>query len=172
MTQIFNQNVDKFVNKFDQQKKAANEYVSEVCERHLKERLSDYQRVMNSFEKFFSQEDLTKTIERKAEISLVTKLDEIKVNHSELQETVLLIQNLNDRVKHLATLQYEFSDALSLIRSTVGQFDPQDKQNILSKFDNLHQNSKIVSAWINEVQLDQHRSKISMEKVNKKQSAP
>ena len=51
-------------------------------------------------------------IDEKAEKIRVQKLDENKASREELSKTNHLIENLNERMKHLANVQHEFAGTL------------------------------------------------------------
>jgi len=70
----------------------------------LKTKFIRYEKVYTNFAKFFDNDDLILRLDRKADIVTFDRLDALKANRLELHETKALIDNLNDRVKHLSII--------------------------------------------------------------------
>ena len=51
----------------------------------------NYERVLNQFSKFFDQEELSKIIERKADVSLVQNVQDIKANKTDVEGCLKLV---------------------------------------------------------------------------------
>ena len=66
--------------------------------------MSNYERVLNQFSKFFDQEELAKIIERKADVSLVQNVQDIKANKSDVEGCLKLVETVHERIKHMSIL--------------------------------------------------------------------
>lgn len=77
----------------------------------------------------------------------------VKANKDDVEGTKELIESLNERVKHLATLQVEVAGAMNPVKESIGVFDDETKKQMLSKIDNIQRQSKIVNTWINDTEL-------------------
>ena len=60
---------------------------------------------------------------RKADMTVLNRLNEIKANRHELVKTNDVIDNLNERVKHMSVLQNELAEMLVPVRDSIGHFD-------------------------------------------------
>ena len=74
------------------------------CQDFLKTRFTKYQKVAQSFEKFFDQNNLDLVIERKADIYQLQELGSQKADKDDVEATNTRISNLNDKVKHLSII--------------------------------------------------------------------
>lgn len=74
--------------------------------------MSNYERVLNQFSKFFDQEELAKIIERKADVSLVQNVQDIKANKSDVEGCLKLVETVHERIKHMSILQVEMARSL------------------------------------------------------------
>ena len=88
-----------------------------------------------------NEEDLMKILARKAEISMLNKLNMVKVNKYEIQQSNQLISNLNERVKHIAVLQNALAYALKPINNSIGRFDTEKNREIFTNIDNIQKSS-------------------------------
>ena len=70
-------------------------------------------------------------------MTVINRLNEIKVNRHELFKTNDVIDNLNDRVKHISVLQNQLAEMLVPVRDSIGHFDPKKKKEILTKVGKL-----------------------------------
>ena len=61
----------------------------------------------------------------------------MKANKVELKKTNEIIENLNDRVKHISIVQNELAEMLAPIRDSMQHFDEKTKAEILTKVENL-----------------------------------
>ena len=59
---------------------------------------------------------------------MVNKLNDAKATKEELMQTNALIENLNERVKHISILQNELAIMLEPIRNSVNIFDEKMKK--------------------------------------------
>ena len=71
-----------------------------------------YEKVYRSFQRFFDDDNLMIQFERKANLNMVKKLDEEKADRTELNVTKVMIENVNDRLKHVSIIQNELSTIL------------------------------------------------------------
>ena len=63
-----------------------------------------YEQVYKGFEKFFDGNDLKLMIDRKADIGLISQLADEKATKNELCESKVLIENVNERLKHVSVI--------------------------------------------------------------------
>ena len=75
----------------------------------LSTRFAKYDSVSRQFHKFFSQDELSLTLDRKASLQRVNQLDSVKANKEDVQFTKKLIESLNERVKYLSIVQHELA---------------------------------------------------------------
>jgi len=66
--------------------------------------MSSYERVLNQFSKFFDQEELAKLIDRKADVSLIQNVQDIKANKGDVEGCLKLIETVHERIKHMSIL--------------------------------------------------------------------
>lgn len=66
---------------------------------------------------FFGQNELSDRLLNKADIRTITDLDIMKANRKELASTEGLIQNLNDRVKHLSSVMYHLTSSMLPVKN-------------------------------------------------------
>ena len=107
------------------------------CKELMKTSLAKYEAVCNSFSRFFDSDDLNLALERKADIGMVAKVDDLKASKQELQQSKAMVESLNDRVKHLSILQQELASLLMPIRESMNGLNEQAKTQMLTKLENL-----------------------------------
>lgn len=88
------------------------EEIDQSVKKFLAKYMSNYERVLNQFSKFFDQEELTKLIERKADISLLQNVQDIKANKGDVEGCLRLIETVHERIKHMSILQVEMARSL------------------------------------------------------------
>ena len=93
------------------------------CEELMRTRFERYDKLSREFSKFFSQDELSIQLERKANISMVDQVVLIKADKEEVAHTNVLIENLNERLKYLSVVQNELASTLEPIRNSVNSFD-------------------------------------------------
>lgn len=64
----------------------------------------NYERVLTQFQKFFDQEELQKIIDSKADLAIVQNMKEFKANKVEVEQCLMLIDTVHERLKHLSIL--------------------------------------------------------------------
>lgn len=90
-----------------------NSRIDHQCEIVLKEKFMRYEQVRRDFSKFFNIELLEIQFDKKADMEMITMLNDQKVNNTDLAQTRYTIENLNERVKHLSVIQSEMANYLS-----------------------------------------------------------
>jgi hypothetical protein len=55
---------------------------------------------------------MTESFRKKADVEMVNALNKAKVNNQELKHTNFMIDNLNDRVKHLSSILTDMAQNL------------------------------------------------------------
>lgn len=116
-----------------------------MCEDLMKTKFKEYDKVANEFKKFFSQDELSIQIERKADKTQLSKVEKAKANKEQIVETVALVESLNERVKHMAILQNEVATSLEPIRNSFNHFSETSKKDIFKKVEGIQLQSKIIS---------------------------
>ena len=86
-----------------------------------------YERVARSFQKFFSQDDLDCVLDRKVDFSIMNEALESKCSREELFRASICIDNLNDRIKHLSTLQNDIALILASTNQNISNSLFEDK---------------------------------------------
>lgn len=74
--------------------------------------MANYEKVLGMFQRFFDQEELSKIIDRKADISLVQNIQDVKANRIDVDSCLKLIDTINERLKHLIILQVEIARSM------------------------------------------------------------
>ena len=82
----------------------------------MKTKYSRYESVAKEFKKFFSSDELSETLRQKADLKMLDDMNIIKANKKDFDRAKRLIDNLNERVKHISTLQSEIARSLNPIR--------------------------------------------------------
>ena len=70
----------------------------------LKEKLTQYDKVVTSFKKFFDQEEIGALIDRKADIELLSHLEEKKANVQDISTLHSLFLRLDEKMRYLSVL--------------------------------------------------------------------
>ena len=104
-TKLLNQLTDAF----ESVKENLDLRIDGQCEKLLKTKFEKYEKVKKDFQNFFNVEQITDQFCKKADVEMVNTLNKAKVNNAELKHTNFLIDNLNDRVKHLSTILAEMA---------------------------------------------------------------
>ena len=74
------------------------------CELLLKTRLKKYDEVYREFRKFFNDDALNVKLKQKADKNMLDKINDLKASKYELQHVHGLVENLNERVKHVSII--------------------------------------------------------------------
>ena len=69
---------------------------------------------------------------RKVDIHKQEEINDKKADKTELIETQNMLENLNDRVKHLANLQNELALNLEPVRNSINQFEENRRKKLLN----------------------------------------
>jgi hypothetical protein len=83
--------------------------VQEIVNNITDTKFANYDRVANSFSKFFNSEELEKALNNKADLHLIEGLRVEKAALVKVQNCEALIEALNIRLKHLGILQSELA---------------------------------------------------------------
>ena len=70
----------------------------------MRNKLKKYEQVYIDFRQFFDGNELNKKLDSKPDAHKFMELYDVKASRDELRHTNSLIDNLNDRVKHLSIL--------------------------------------------------------------------
>lgn len=86
--------------------------VDKTVQKGLAKYMANYEKVLSMFQKFFDQEELSKMIDRKADITLVQNIQDVKANRIDVDSCLKLIDTINERLKHLIILQVEITRSM------------------------------------------------------------
>ena len=134
--------------------------VDKTCQDLMSSKFDKYEKVTNDFSKFFSEGEISNLIENKADVRMLEEITSVKASKEELASTEGMIQNLNERVKHLSGLLATLAYNIIPIKTTLGNFDNPTKKQILLQMNNIKEHSRIVNSWIHEASLQQDNSKL------------
>ena len=144
---------EKLDEKFENWRDQEARIVEKTCQGLMDIKFSKYEKVSIEFQKFFGVDELSYMLDNKADLSMIERLKAILARKEELVYTEQLIQNLNDRVKHLATLFTAMASSLLPFKNSLGKYDDQTKKQVLVQMRNIQKQSKVINTWINETEL-------------------
>lgn len=123
----------------------------------INSRFEKYEDVYSSFTKFFNRDHLDQTLNQKVDAEIFENIVTKKVGTNEHYLLEVKVDNLNEKLKHLSIVQMEMAEMLVPIKKkSIKCMEEGDKNNIGIQLENLSRNSKIISTWINSVQLGQN----------------
>ena len=100
-----------------------SENINIRCDELMETRFAKYEIVAKAFNKYFTQDNLQMSLERKADLYMLAEMNAKKANKEEVSQTQSLIENLNQRVKHLSIVQYELARSLEPVKNSINDFD-------------------------------------------------
>lgn len=74
-----------------QQTKAA---IKDMVEMYVVKKLSEYEKVLKAFGKFFNSDELQRQMDKKVDIEALSKILGLKASKKELDSTVLIVENV------------------------------------------------------------------------------
>ena len=126
-----------------------SEEINNAVRKALQKTMASYERVLAQFSRFFDQEELNKVLERKVDADVVQSLADAKANKVDVEGCVSLIEQLHDRLKHMAVLQVEMARTLLPSKSATNNFQNQEAKNsIVARRDYLFRQSQVTASWI------------------------
>ena len=117
--------------RFGEFKEEEAKAVDQTVEGLLVSKFAQYEAVRNDFKKFFGQDELSFIIDSKADVKMIDVMNMKKANKTDLNATEELIENLNDRVKHISNLLQTLTTSILPIKSTIMNFDEHTKKKVL-----------------------------------------
>lgn len=63
--------------------------------------------------------------DRKADMHLLVKCNEVKADKAEVLQTNILVHNLNERLKFVSVMQNALAETLEPVKSAFTNFDPK-----------------------------------------------
>ncbi|CDW78660.1 UNKNOWN [Stylonychia lemnae] len=132
-----------------------SEEISNAVKKALAKAMANYERVLNQFSKFFDQEELNKTLERKVDVEVVQTLQDIKANKVDLEGCLNLIESLHSRLKHMSILSVEMARSLLPIKSSNNFQTAESKNSLISRRDFLFKQAQVTAAWIEDFNIRQ-----------------
>lgn len=88
------------------------EEVNDAVRRGLNKYMISYERVLSMFQKFFDHEELQKLFDKKADVTSVQSVKDIKANKIDVEGCLNLIESVHERMKHISILQVEMARSL------------------------------------------------------------
>ena len=70
----------------------------------MKGRFEKYEKTAKSYERFFDNDDIQLSLDRKADLYMIASLNDRKANNEDVTNSNHLIEKLNDRVKHVSVV--------------------------------------------------------------------
>jgi predicted DNA-binding protein YlxM (UPF0122 family) len=80
------------------------EEVNDAVRRGLNKYMISYERVLSMFQKFFDHEELQKLFDKKADVTSVQSVKDIKANKIDVEGCLNLIESVHERMKHISIL--------------------------------------------------------------------
>ena len=99
-----------------------------TCEQFLDQKFLKYERVTMEFSKFFGQDELSLQLSTKADMQAIDLINRNKAGKDELANTEGLLENLNDRVKHLASVTHKLATSLLPVKNQIASYDEHSHQ--------------------------------------------
>ena len=106
-----------------------------------------YSNVVRNFKKYFNDEDLSTTIDQKADKTIIDDLRKTMANINEFYQLKHMVEDFQDKVKHLAVYTSELSYMLVPESSNLG--DQHDRREHNKKRDAIIEQGRIITKWIN-----------------------
>lgn len=94
---------------FERYRVGVSTEIERLCGDAVDQKLSLYDRVAESFQRFFGQDELQQVLDRKADLELVQRLQDTKATKQEITYQSSLIDALNVRLKHMSILISEIA---------------------------------------------------------------
>ena len=78
---------------------------------------------MVEFKKFFNQEQLSETIDSKADVEMIKEIQQQKADKYQIEEIHALINKLKSRMYEISLLQQQMAISLVPSKTSVNRFD-------------------------------------------------
>ena len=78
--------------------------IKELVNIHLTKKMKDYEQVVTQFKKFFNSNQLQEQLDRKIDADNVKGMINLKASKKEFNQTVLILENVYDRLRNMALL--------------------------------------------------------------------
>ena len=78
--------------------------IKEMVELLVNKKLTEYEKVLKMFAKFFNEEELQRQFDKKVDIESLSKLMHLKASKKELDSTVLILENVYQRLRNLSLM--------------------------------------------------------------------
>lgn len=125
--------------------------VAEICDGTLKFKLANYEKVYKDFSKFFHEEELQRSLDQKADMSMLDALNHSKVSTVQHNSLIAKVEDLNQKLRHLSVLQLEMSTNVIPYKQQKQNFmDSHDENKMIVDLERVKRNATIVSQWIND----------------------
>lgn len=125
-----------------------SEEINNAVKRSLQKAMINYEKVLSQFQKFFDQEELSKTLERKADLEYVMTLQDIKANKLDLEGCVTLIQSVYERLKHLSILQVEVARSMLPTKNSSNYSNAESNNSKQIRRDFLFKQAQMTAQWV------------------------
>ena len=89
-------------------------------------RFEQYDRVTNNFKQFFDQSDLGELLDRKADLELIRRINNVKADKTELSDYNDILDGFNHKIRHISVFTSELALMLMPEKET-GKFTNQNE---------------------------------------------
>ena len=78
----------------------------------VQNRFEQYDRVTKNFKQFFDQSDLGALLDRKADLELIRRINNVKADKTELNEYQDILDGFNHKIRHISVFTSELANIL------------------------------------------------------------
>ena len=110
----------------------------------------NYEKVAKQFSQFFNTEELLTTLNRKADIELIERLQATKAPKTDLETTNSLIDACNLRIKHISIVMTELAKAFVPSKASSSFKNGENINTKIQRRDFLSKQAQIVNSWISD----------------------
>ena len=89
---------------YEQKEQGEKKNFDKKCEKLMAGRFEKYDKVSKAYERFFDNDDIQISLDRKADKYMLLQLNDKKASNEDVQHTHFLLEKLNDRVKHVSVV--------------------------------------------------------------------
>ena len=104
------------------------ELAQQTCEAVVIDKLHEYERVVKAFSKYFCEDEISVIMDRKAEKTMVANMTQNTATSEDVMYIHSLIESLNERMKHVSSVQNEVAMNLEPVKNAIKNFDQLGKR--------------------------------------------
>lgn len=140
--------MEGFQTKMTDKENQIKHLISSVLPQEVERKLNQYEKVRESFAKFFNTDELTKILSKKADISQVEEVSKRMVSMVEIDKQNKTSDNIYQRLLQVSLLLVEVSSALVPTKTSTSTHNAETTQARISKREYLLRQSKIIAKWV------------------------